>query len=333
MEPVWNGLLTCDYERTRPGSTRLEWDLYTRSLITWPTALMDDPTPYGYLRRPGIVDVPQREHERLLTCWHALLADPDYVRDLAARATARQHHTHQALDSAEAALARRDTPAAARALAEATSAFLQVMSTHIVNWLLPEQEWEDLLAELFGDRDRDRARACALTLATPAETGHILGAHEHLLAVADAVRHGKQDIDTAAADIAARSGTLYGTGSPAAAAMPMEDPARAAELLAATACGDTGSGSHAMAAARHRALEVRDAWSLAAHLAATGNPPALEKVRAMVLVTGWAAGSEERRKELRHRYLAAVRRHCEQQGTDATHITARDLLALRGAAQ
>ena len=115
--------------------------------------------------------------------------------------------------------------------------------------------------------------------------------------------------------------------------MPMEDPARAAELLAATARSDTGSGAQAMATARHRALEVRDAWSLAAHLAATGDPPALEKVRAMVLVTGWAAGSEERRKELRHRYLAAMRRHCEQQGADATHITTRDLLAIRGAAQ
>ncbi|GAA0906649.1 hypothetical protein [Streptomyces thermoalcalitolerans] len=38
-------------------------------------------------------------------------------------------------------------------------------------------------------------------------------------------------IALAAADVSAQAGTLYGAGSPAAAAMPLEDPDRAADLL------------------------------------------------------------------------------------------------------
>jgi hypothetical protein len=85
MEPVWRGLLTCDYEHTRPHATRLEWDIYTTSLTAWPETLMGEPTPYGRLRRPGIIDIPEPDHHRLLTRWHALLADPGYVTDLARR--------------------------------------------------------------------------------------------------------------------------------------------------------------------------------------------------------------------------------------------------------
>lgn len=36
MDIAWNGILTCDYERSRPQASPLERELYTRSLITWP---------------------------------------------------------------------------------------------------------------------------------------------------------------------------------------------------------------------------------------------------------------------------------------------------------
>jgi hypothetical protein len=40
----------------------------------------------------------------------------------------------------------------------ATAGVLRVMSTHIVNWLLPEGHWEKFLAEILGDLSS--ARAC-----------------------------------------------------------------------------------------------------------------------------------------------------------------------------
>jgi len=70
MDLVWNNLLTCDYERTRPGAPRVELDLYTRSLTSWPRILLGDPRPYGHLRRPGIVDIPQADHEALTSVRH-----------------------------------------------------------------------------------------------------------------------------------------------------------------------------------------------------------------------------------------------------------------------
>ncbi|MEU9891080.1 hypothetical protein [Sphaerisporangium sp. NPDC051011] len=99
MEPVWNGLLTCDYERTRPEATPLEWDVYTTSLITWPRVLMDDPRPYGRLRRPGIVDIDQSDHEHLTSLWHARLADPEFVRELIAQTRHDRDTAHDALDA------------------------------------------------------------------------------------------------------------------------------------------------------------------------------------------------------------------------------------------
>ncbi|WP_049650107.1 hypothetical protein, partial [Kitasatospora sp. MY 5-36] len=80
-------------------------------------------------------------------------------------------------------------------------------------------------------------------------------------------------------------------------------------------------------ASRRRAVRLRDAWVLAALLAAAGDPAGTARVQGMTTVCRWAAGSEETRKVQRHRYLAAARRWCEQHGADPATITAADLLA------
>jgi hypothetical protein len=133
MEPVWNHMLTCDYERTRPAASLLEWDLYTRSLLAWPATLMNVPEPYGRLRRPGIVDIDEDDHHRLLTQWHTLLRHDNYVPDLIARTTAWHRATEPALERAERALNQADRDHAYQHLGQATRVFLDVMSTHIVN--------------------------------------------------------------------------------------------------------------------------------------------------------------------------------------------------------
>lgn len=68
MDIAWNGILTCDYERTRPQASPLERELYTRSLITWPAVFLGDSCPYGSERRPGIVDVPGPHRTRSPHC-------------------------------------------------------------------------------------------------------------------------------------------------------------------------------------------------------------------------------------------------------------------------
>ncbi|MGH3869121.1 MAG: hypothetical protein ACRDQ4_24005 [Pseudonocardiaceae bacterium] len=325
MEPVWNGLVVLDYEHSRPDATLLEWDLYTTSLIAWPRAWMDEPTPYGRLRRPGIVDIEHGIHDSLIAQLEEYLADPGRARLMVTRAQARQARTDAALSAAEDALADGRPASAAPALVAATAVFLDVMSTHIVNWLLPEQQWEDLLASLFADRAQ--ARSCLLTFSTP-DCSHLLDAHRIVLqAVAD-VRQGTP-IEQAAAMVSARAGTLYGSGSPAATAMPLEDPDRAADLVRSAAeAADPETHLAAITGARTRAAALREAWETAAVLAAAGNADALARVRAIAIVLGWAAESEERRKVLRHRYLSAVRRWCESTGADARRITTTDLFAL-----
>ncbi|MFJ1708721.1 hypothetical protein [Kitasatospora sp. NPDC088346] len=321
MEPVWKGLLTCDYEHTRRGSTRLELDLYTTSLTAWPAVFMDDTRPYGRLRRAGIVDIPESDHVALTTRWHHRLADPAYATAMVASAEQRRQIAdatlltlEERLDSGEAAGAQ---------LADTTKAFLGVMSAHIVNWLLPDEAWEAFLAGLLGSGAD--GRACLLALTTPDSTGHLLDAHLILLNGAAAVRDGG-NLAAAAATVSARAGTLYGDGSPAAAAMPLEDHARAADLLTTTARTDTGAQLDAIGQARRRAVELRDAWTLAARLAAAGNPRATARVEALTEACRWAAGSEESRKIQRHRYLAAARRWCEQTTTDPLDLTIADLL-------
>ncbi|MEU1284503.1 hypothetical protein [Kitasatospora sp. NPDC005856] len=322
MERVWKGLLTCDYEHTRPGSTALELDLYTTSLTRWPAVFMDDPRPYGRLRRAGIVDIPECDHLALTGRWHHLLADPAYATAMVTAAERRHQRSDAALLALEHQLDHGE--AAERQLAAATEAFLGVMSAHIVNWLLPDDQWQEFLAGLLGN-DAD-GRACRLALNTPDATGHLLNAHLMLLDGAAALAEGS-DLATAAGTLAARAGTLYGDGSPAAVAMPLEDRARAARLLTATAATNTTGQRNLIDASRRRAVQLRNAWTLAAHLAAAGNPTATARTTALTCVCRWAADSEESRKVQRHRLLAATRRWCQRAAADPATITTADLLA------
>ncbi len=264
MEPVWNGILTCDYERTRPDASPLEWDLYTRSLISWPAALMGEPAPYGQLRRPGIVDISQDVHEILTRKWHERLAEPSFVAGLIADTGKDRSDTSAALDSCAAAADSAILPA----LKAATAGLLRVNATHIVNWLLPEEHWETLLTSLLGTRTE--ALTCLSALQLPDTPSHILAAHGRTASAGD-------------------------------------------------------EASQFASSSRIRARERRDAWYLAALLAA-GDGPALSEVRALAAVLGWAATSEERRNELRTRYLAAVGTWCAAAGLDPGQITTADLL-------
>jgi pyruvate, water dikinase len=247
MDLAWNGILTCDYERTRPLASRLELDLYTRSLIAWPQVMLADPSPYGRLRRPGIVDIPEPDHRKLTAAWHRKLGDPAYAQNLILQATRDRDTAALRLGSLERALAAGDRASCQAAVEAATEAVLRVMSTHIVNWLLPEDQWECRLAALLGDRGR--ALACMSALQLPAEPGHILAAP-----------------------------------------------------------GDHGEAQNeAIAARRAAAAASRDSWRSAALQAAEGDPSALEHVRVISGILQWAATSEERRNELRERYLALAR--------------------------
>ncbi len=53
---------------------------------------------------------------------------------------------------------------------------------------------------------------------------------------------------------------------------------------------------------------------MAVILAAAGDAPALDAVRAMIITLEWAAESEERRRELRERYLALTTAWCADMG-------------------
>ncbi|MFI6883740.1 hypothetical protein [Streptosporangium canum] len=264
MDEVWNGMRTVDYEHSRPTGTPVEWELYTCSLIAWPQVLMGEPTPYGRLRRPGIVDIDEPVHQQLVDAWHTRLADPIYVADLIDHTAAARARTGAALDALESSLEAEDAAGAATALAEATGGLLTVMSAHIVNWLLPEAAWQQLLTDLLGSTST--ALACGSALMTPTDPGRLLNAHTRL--------------------------PLAHTGQ--AAAVPV---------------------------ARRRALDYAEAWSLAAILAAAGNDQTLTAVRMLIALSRWAADSEERRAELRDRYLAAIPRWCILTSTAPAHLS------------
>jgi hypothetical protein len=324
MDTLWRRLVVQDYEISRPASTRLEFDLYTTSLIAWPAVWMNDPTPYGVLRRPGIVDIDQTVHEKLVEQLAAHLADPARAQGVVARAVGDRGRATAALARAERALTDGATAKAGAALSDATAAFLRVMSTHIVNWLLPEAQWESFLARLFNDEGR--ARACMLALSTPAEVGHLLAAHQDVVQAALAVKDGA-GLESTATGLAVRIGTLYGEGTPAARAMPYEDPAQIAVLVQTLAASsDPEVEFRQIALARERTARLREAWESAALLAAAGNQQALASVRAIVTILSWACDSEERRKVLRHSYLSVVRRWCQGANLDPAALTTVDLL-------
>jgi pyruvate, water dikinase len=243
MDLVWNNLLTCDYERTRPGAPRVELDLYTRSLISWPHVLLGDPRPYGHLRRPGIVDIPRADHEALTSAWHQRLADPAYARSLIRQTVGDREAAASGLDRLEQATVAGDRSQADAAMQAATTAVLRVMSAHIVNWLLPEADWEQFLAGLLGGIGS--ARACMSAFQLPDAPGHILAVSQR-------------------------------------------------------------DGGHAETR-RTEALRLRDQWSSSATRAAAGDDTAAAQVTVISSLLGWAATSEERRKEIRERYLALVR--------------------------
>jgi pyruvate,water dikinase len=263
VEPTWNDLLTCDYERTRPDASRLELDLYTRSLTSWPEVMLADPRPYGRLRSPGIVDIPRAAHNALTGDWHRRLADPGYARDLARRAAADRATAARQIDLLQAALHSQAPARSADLATAATAAMLPVMSAHIVNWLLPEDNWEQLLTRLLGDQDS--ARTCMAALQLPEEPGHIL---------------------------AARPG---------------------------------GTSRH-LAGPRDTAVEQRQKWLAEASRAAAPDPADTGRVEAAAAALQWAATSEERRKELRERYLGMIRVWADAAGRPFAALTVTTLL-------
>ena len=266
MEPVWRQMLTCDYERTRPDASRLELDLYTRSLISWPMVLFGETRPYGHLRRPGIVDITESDHDFITGAWHHRLTDPAYACSLIARTSSDRAAAAGRLDQLDQALSEGKRDRSHTAVTAATEAVIRVMSTHIVNWLLPEDSWEDWLSGLLDDRGA--ARACLSALMLPAEPGHIL-------------------------------------------ASPSDHDPQASTMISAS---------------RSSAGRRRDRWLQTALEAAAGDADACEQVRTIGDLLRWAADSEERRHELRERYLDLARTCAMAAPRPFTLITAGDLL-------
>jgi pyruvate,water dikinase len=266
MEPVWRQMLTCDYERTRPDATHLELDLYTRSLISWPMVLFGETRPYGHLRRPGIVDIAESDHDYITSAWHHHLTDPAYVGSLTERTSCDRAAAADKLDRLDQAIRSGKRDRSQTAVTAATEAVLRVMSTHIVNWLLPEDSWEDWLSGLLGNRGA--ARTCLTALMLPAEPGHILA------------RPGDHD----------------------------------------------SQASAVISAGRASASRRRDRWLQTALEAAGSDTDAREQVRTIGSILQWAADSEERRHELRERYLALARVFAAAMPRPFTLITAGDLL-------
>jgi hypothetical protein len=56
--------------------------------------------------------------------------------------------------------------------------------------------------------------------------------------------------------------------------------------------------------------------------------PALDTVRAMAITLRWAAESEDRRRELRERFLAATRAWCARAGLDPATVTLSAIIRL-----
>lgn len=254
MEPVWNDLLTCDYERTRPNATALEWELYTRSLLAWPATLLGICEPYGRLRRPGIVDIDHNIHRRLLCQWHTSLQDADYVADLITRTTQWHRDTDLTLTRAECALDATDPAPARQALCAATAAFLDVMTTHIVNWLLPEQEWNQLLTSRF--RDPRRAADCLLALMTPATTGHLLASH------LDNAANPRADPACSAADLRHQADSARQSWEAAAVLAAAEDDDAVTQVrLIAALCSWAATSEESRAVLRSRYLTATRRWA------------------------------------------------------------------------
>lgn len=266
MEPVWRQMLTCDYERTRPDAAHLELDLYTRSLISWPMVLFGEARPYGHLRRPGIVDIAEADHNDIIRAWHHHLTDPAYVRSLTERTSSDRAEAADTLDQLDRALRVGNWDRSQTAMTAATGAILRVMSTHIVNWLLPEASWEDWVSGLLGDRGA--ARACLSALMLPAEPGHIL-------------------------------------------ARPGDHDPQASTMITTS---------------RSSAVRRRAQWLQTALAAAAGDASARQQAMTISSILQWAADSEERRHELRERYLALARTCATAMPRPFTLITAADLL-------
>jgi pyruvate, water dikinase len=228
--------------------------------------LFGETRPYGHLRRPGIVDIAESDHNHITQAWHHHLTDPAYVGSLVERTSSERTAAADRLDQLDQALRAGKRDRSQTAVTAATEAVLRVMSTHIVNWLLPEDSWEDWLSGLLGDRGA--ARACLSALMLPAEPGHIL-------------------------------------------ARPDDHDSQASKVISAS-----------RSSADHR----RTQWLQTALEAAADDAGACEQVTTIGSILQWAADSEERRHELRERYLALARTCATAVPRPFTLITVGDLL-------
>ncbi len=170
MDIAWKGMLTCDYERSRPHASQLERELYTRSLTTWPSVFLGEPTP---LRNPAQTRHRRYQARRPRPADRAASCLPRQPAPRTRPRRASPAHRRQA----SAALRRAETRPASGCLdrspwtasvAAASTAILPVMSAHIVNWLLPEEQWETRMTKLLGNRACQHVPASPRSASPPA---------------------------------------------------------------------------------------------------------------------------------------------------------------------
>ncbi|MBF9130302.1 hypothetical protein I0C86_15255 [Plantactinospora sp. S1510] len=310
MQIVFGDLVICDYELGATLSP-IELELYTSGVQAVPAVLLGDSLTLGSLRRQGVLDIPLTEFVRVRDRF------TERIWSAGSAAAARRH-----LDDL---VRRADTLARdveARILADRNdtdllrayhTTLVRLMAYHVLNWWLPVDDYERLLAGLLGP---ERGRDVLFRLLTPSRQPHMISFHEEILAA-------DRSAPAAAERLARQVGYLQTWG---VAASVLESPAAMSQHLLGLDAGEAADGLALLRAARTDARRRRDEALAEALAAAHADPARFDRVEALAIMCQLACDEEEDRRVHQLRGLRNLRAVARLTGTDLTRTSFGQLL-------
>ncbi|WP_433615388.1 hypothetical protein ACQP2P_11435 [Dactylosporangium sp. CA-139114] len=281
-----------DYEVDFPAASPLELALYSGGAVLFPRVVLGETAIWGTLRRPGVLDIPQAEYERVLDEFAARCLDVAFVRDLFAT-------LRQLCARLETATGRLNALSASRVDIDlAVNALVELMALHVLNWALPMDRLE---AEVGGVVGASAARTLIMRLLVPVTSAHLADFAALTASAARAIGDERWS-SRAATDLAHAIGHLQ---RPGLAERPFESAGNL-EMYIRSLHADDVAHLEAMRDAR-----VRSERSLARDVSrlylAVHDRRALGPVIAATLICRLAAEEEEQRRRWQSATLSAIR--------------------------
>jgi hypothetical protein len=296
-------LIIYDYEIDMEYACVLELEFYSQGLLRFPARMLQAQTAWGIERRPGIVDIRRSAHQSVIhnfgvSCLEFAFAtrcEHDFrriVMDVTKTNLRLEHELSQGHISS----------GTIRAF---FSRLYDLMTFHVVNWMLPLDGFQSFLEECLGSAAQ--AELCLKSFMVPSSPAHLTDFFLAIVGAAEDLIEGRWTNERAV-EAAKALGMLQTVGIEK---KQLEDPDSFTRFVEAFASKEDQQAireqGKSLRNAKHTANERRNDHLTRALACALRRDGAFSKVQAIETIARTAADAEESRKVLQLRALRNLR--------------------------